>query len=157
MSSLTPQKIESYLHEKIPITRAMGVQVVSAQPDRIVVSAALAPNINHKGTAFGGSLDAVCAVACWSMVYFNLVQLPARYEIVLADSQIKYQAPIQADFEVTCLRCDEADWARFSQVLNRKGKARVHLEAYIGDPEQPAVHFAGTFVAIRKGSSKQLG
>jgi len=45
---VTPLELERYLHEHIPLSRAMQVSVVSVQPESVVLSAPLAPNINHR-------------------------------------------------------------------------------------------------------------
>jgi hypothetical protein len=47
--------LEQYLHEHIPLSAAMGVKVVQADPQCVVLTAPLAPNINHRDTVFGGS------------------------------------------------------------------------------------------------------
>ena len=56
---MTPSELQRYLHEHIPLTAAMEVKVVSCGPDAAHLSAPLAPNINHRDTAFGGSASAL--------------------------------------------------------------------------------------------------
>ena len=41
---MTPSELERYLHDHIPLSRAMAVQVVSIADDRVPVAAPLAPN-----------------------------------------------------------------------------------------------------------------
>ena len=53
----SPAALESYLHEHIPITRAMQVRVVEIGPEHARLTAPLAPNINHRETVFGGGLS----------------------------------------------------------------------------------------------------
>ena len=47
----------------------MGVKVESLDEDYLTLFAALAPNINHIGTAFGGSLHGLATLACWGVVW----------------------------------------------------------------------------------------
>ncbi len=54
---MTPSELQTYLHTHIPLSKAMEVEVVQATPDIIELRAPLAPNINHRGTAFGGSIS----------------------------------------------------------------------------------------------------
>ena len=69
MSHLVPDRpgpaaLEAFLHEKIPLTRAMGLRVAESSAARLVLEAPLAANVNHLGTAFGGSLHALPTLAC---------------------------------------------------------------------------------------------
>ncbi len=64
--------IQDYLHEHIPLSKAMGVSVVEADAVGIVLSAPLEPNINHRDTVFGGSASSLAVLAAWSVVHFGL-------------------------------------------------------------------------------------
>ena len=50
---------EKFLHEQIPITRAMGLRVMANADDAFTVEAPVALNSNHLRTAFGGSINSV--------------------------------------------------------------------------------------------------
>ena len=52
---MTPQTLQRYLHERIPLARAMEVEVRALASDGVELGAPLAPNINHRDTVFGGS------------------------------------------------------------------------------------------------------
>jgi thioesterase domain-containing protein len=56
-------ELAHYLHEHIPLSHAMGVEVVEADWHSVTLRAPLAPNINHRETVFGGSASAVGIVA----------------------------------------------------------------------------------------------
>lgn len=66
MGFMIEADLQAYLHRQIPLSAAMQVSVVSATLDSVVLSAPLAPNINHKYTAFGGSVSALGILAAWS-------------------------------------------------------------------------------------------
>jgi thioesterase domain-containing protein len=65
-------ELAQYLHEHIPLSRAMGVEVVEATWDGVSLRAPLAPNINHRETVFGGSASAVAILAAWALLYVRL-------------------------------------------------------------------------------------
>ena len=65
---VSPERLQASLHERIPLSRAMGVRVLRAEPGGVVVEAPLAPNVNHSGTVFGGSASAVALLAAWALV-----------------------------------------------------------------------------------------
>src|SRR3546814_6317524 len=46
--AMDPQDLGEYLHRQIPLSAAMQVDVRSATAQSVVLSAPLAPNINHK-------------------------------------------------------------------------------------------------------------
>jgi thioesterase domain-containing protein len=64
--------LQAYLHERIPLSRAMEVAVREAGSDGVVLYAPLAPNINHRDTVFGGSASAVAILAAWSALYVRM-------------------------------------------------------------------------------------
>ena len=50
----TPE-VQTYLHDHIPLSAAMGAGVSQADTEIVRLSAPLEPNLNHRATAFGGS------------------------------------------------------------------------------------------------------
>ena len=50
--------LEDLLHHDIPLTRAMQLTVHSWADHQLRLAMPLAPNVNHTGTMFGGSLSA---------------------------------------------------------------------------------------------------
>lgn len=145
---MSPEDLEKYLYENIPLSKAMGISVVSLSSNKVTLKSLLQPNINHKKTAFGGSLNAVATLACWSLLYVNLLAKKQKYEIVITQSQIAFSKSVQADFEATSVMCSEKEWNRFMAALERKGKGRITLEAFIGQIDKPSVSFRGTFAAL---------
>ena len=59
-------------YEQIPLSAAMGVELVSFDNNLLKVGADLQPNINLHGTGFAGSLYAINALCGWSMVHLQL-------------------------------------------------------------------------------------
>ncbi|MGD8828046.1 MAG: YiiD C-terminal domain-containing protein, partial [Gammaproteobacteria bacterium] len=62
-------RLSEYLHHSIPLIAHMGVEVCPVGEDGIRLRAPLAPNSNHIGTAFGGSLHGLATLACWGLVW----------------------------------------------------------------------------------------
>lgn len=154
MSSLVPDRLgprdlESFLHGQIPLTRALGLQVVENSAQRLVLAAPLAPNRNHLGTAFGGSLHALPTLACYATLWTLLREAGIEGHVVIKRSQVQYRQPVTADFRAICARPDPARAAEFLADLRRHGKARMELDAIVeGAAGRPAVEFTGSFVAV---------
>ena len=92
--------LENYLLQHIPLSAAIGVKVEAALSEHVILSAPFLNNINHKNTVFGGSLHAVATLACWSLLYVNLLEMSEKnIQIVIASSEIFYTAPVISDFK----------------------------------------------------------
>lgn len=143
-------QLENYLWEQIPISRAMGVKVNMASPEKVILEASFAPNINHKKTVFGGSLHALATLSCWTLLHLELQGEPV--DIVIANSEIKYLAPVSQDFKAVCFHPDKKEWDFFLKMLLKKGKARVVLKAKIFQDDKLCVDYSGTFAAIRSAN-----
>ena len=148
-SKETANILEKYLLQHIPISAAMGIKVESASSQQVILSAPFLNNINHKNTVFGGSLHAVATLACWSLLHVNLLDISERnIQIFIASSEIFYTAPVISDFKAECCTPDSLEWERFRKTLQRKGKARLKLNAKIFQDSQLCVNYSGQFVAI---------
>lgn len=126
--ALNPSEFQKRLHHEIPISSHMKIEVLEVSVDRARVRAPLAPNINHKSTAFGGSVNAVAVASCWSLItsYVEIQGLDADY-IVIQDSEILYLNPIAADFQAEAVWESEDSRVKFLETLKKKGRARATL------------------------------
>ena len=88
MDELT--QLRDVLHKEIPLTRAMGVEVESYDGSCLVLAAPLAPNINHKSTAFGGSLYSLAVLTGWGLLHLQLKQRDVLAHIIIRQSHIDY-------------------------------------------------------------------
>jgi thioesterase domain-containing protein len=146
---LTPDRLEHYLHEHIPISRPLGVRVLAAGADGVRLGAPLEPNLNHRQTAFGGSLSAVAILAAWSWLYLRLGGPEFTGRIVIQNHSVEYLAPAEGDFAAACAAPGDELWARFERALERRGRARLALDV--------AVHVGPLLVARGRGRYVALG
>jgi thioesterase domain-containing protein len=142
------RQIQELFYSKIPITRAMGVRVEDYDGEQLIVSAPLDRNINHLGTAFGGSLNALAVLSGYGLLWMEL-QDPESH-IVIRESSIIYERPVRGDIRAICRRPEAETLAEFKQTFHQKGKARIALSATIEDQGVIAARFRGTFVALRQ-------
>lgn len=139
-------EIEKFLHEKIPITRAMGVRVANYDGHTLVLEAPLTLNHNHLGTAFGGSLSAVATLAGYALLWLELRERECH--VVVRESTLSFRKPVRGDIRAKCTRPDDETIAKFQDDLSRKGKAAMQLRVTIEDTGMVAVEFSGKFVAV---------
>lgn len=145
---MSPQELEAYLHQHIPLSRAMGVRVVAVDEQAVVLAAPLEPNINHRETVFGGSASAVAMLSAWSLVHTRLRRLDAPATLVIQRNTMEYKRPITGAFQARALLDEPEAWDAFARTLARKGRARIQVRALLESAGQLVGEFTGEFVAL---------
>ena len=145
---MTAAELENYLHEHIPLSRAMGVSVKSVRPGRAVLWAPLQPNINHRETAFGGSMSALAILAAWSLLHSRLQDERRTARLVIQRNTMEYESPVSGEFLAIAVLDAEQSWQKFLRMLTLKGRARITVSALVEHAGQVAGRFSGEFVAI---------
>ncbi len=141
--------LQQLLNTELPITLHLGLRVAVANPEQIVLRAPLAPNRNHRGTAFAGSLNAIATLAGWSWLTRFLRHHQLAGQVVLQDSSITYVRPVATDFAATCPAPEAATIARFMAAFHRSGRGRLRLTVELTDEAGVAGSFTGRYVAER--------
>jgi|SRR5947209_8581215 len=136
---------EKFLHEQIPITRAMGLRVVANDENGFVVEAPVALNSNHLRTAFGGSINAVATLAAYGFLWLELNE--AAVHVVVAKSSIEFLRPVHETIRATCPRPDANVLTEFRRHFGEQGKARITLRVKVTESGETAAEFEGRFVA----------
>lgn len=149
---MTPEKYTDYLHRHIPLTAALAARVRVLEPGRVEIVAPLSPNRNHRGTAFGGSLATLAILSGWVVLQQALQAAKVDARLVIQKSECDYLEPVDADF-VTESRLPEAEWPRFLQTLERRGRARITVSSLIRVGERDAARASGTYVALKQGAA----
>lgn len=137
------------LQSEIPLARAMKVEASLFDARGLCLRAPLAPNINHKLTAFGGSLANVATLAGWGLVQLLVRDLGFPVIVVIQECRVQYLKPVVSDIEALALMPDAVRIDKFLRTLTRHSRARLELEAQIPAEGEPAVVFSGQFVATR--------
>ncbi|HEX4204025.1 MAG TPA: thioesterase domain-containing protein [Ktedonobacteraceae bacterium] len=145
MQTLLEALQETFYHE-IPITRHLGIHAESYEEGQLVLSAPLEPNINHKQTAFAGSLNALVTLAGWGQLWLILKERTLQGKIVIQDSSSNYIRPVDRNLVARCNRPEPEHIDFLQESLRKRGKARIELIAEIYNGEQLAVTFKGRYV-----------
>ena len=139
--------LQRYLHERIPLSKAIGVEVVEATQDCVTLAAPLAPNINHRESVFGGSASAVAILSAWTLMYRRLKSEQLNVRIVIQRNTMTYERPITGEFTAVATISDAAAWRRFMETLKRKSRARFTVCSVLYWHAEKAGEFEGDFVA----------
>jgi thioesterase domain-containing protein len=135
MRSVKVPALELFLHEMIPLAKAMGV------------------GVNSLNTAFGGSLVALATLAGYGVVW-ELMKDEKKtdkpvWHIVVKESRAAYRRPVLGDLRAICERPAQAAIAEFKEALARYGKAKLKLRASIVEDGNVAVDVHAAFVVLR--------
>jgi thioesterase domain-containing protein len=140
--------LQSYLHERIPLSRAMAVEVRVAGPEGVTLYAPLEPNINHRDTVFGGSASAVAILAAWSAIYVRMRAETRAGRIVIRRSSMAYERPIVAGFAARAVAPDDVSWSKAMKSLDKGRPARMHVISTLECRGEPVGALDGEFVVL---------
>lgn len=136
--------LETTLWREIPLTRSLGLRVESASARLVRLAFPLEPNINHKQTAFGGSLYNAAVLAGWSLAWLALKEQNLAAHVVIVAGDERFLKPVKGDFVAECAAAPEALEQAF-RVLRRKGKARLALEGVVLCRSEVCLAFRGSY------------
>lgn len=143
-------EVEAYLRKHIPLSSRMEIYVVEAGPERVCIEAPLEPaNVNHRSTAFGGSVAALAILTGWTLVHLRLRAEDLVAQTVIQRSAVDYDAPIHGAFRAVSQPIEESAWERFTRGITKHGKGRVHVSVSVMIEGEAAATFRGAYVAIR--------
>ena len=147
---MNKNELQAYLHAHIPITNAMEVEVVDVGVKALVLGAPLAPNTNHRNTAFGGSVSTLATLAAWSFLRIRLGDEAQGVHLVIQRNSVEYIKPIEGYFTATAGLVEGTDWAKFEQMLAARGRGRISIGAGVEYNGMLCAQFTGDFVALKQ-------
>ncbi len=144
-------EFERALLADIPLTRAMQLQVSEFDGDCLAIAAPLLPNRNDKGCVFGGSLVSLLTLAGWGLIVLKLRAIDQSCEVYVQDSQVRYLAPVWADFTARARLAAGESWDDFAATLGARGRARLQVDCRVAAASgEDACTLTARFVAISK-------
>lgn len=139
-------------YRAMPPVAALQPRGARLQGDALHLAAPLAANVNDKGCAFGGSLVSLMTLAGWGLVTLQLRRAGLDADVFVADTEVRYRAPLYADLEARAWLDDGQDWAAVAGSLRQTGRASAYLAMRVALPEGgDAVRARARYVAIAKG------
>lgn len=140
----------SFLHSQIPLTKSLGLSIVSINEKGALIRAPLSANHNHMGSAFGGSLSTMMILSGYIWLYDALIKNGHHGHVILSKEESEYLFPVTTDIEVLARAPSPEDWKKFEESFKRKGLGRITIHSEIqSGTGGPAAAFEGEFVARR--------
>ncbi len=141
--------INGYIHTNIPLTKAMQLSVTRFDSDGLTMEAPLSPNINDKGTAFGGSLAAILTLAGWALTVLVLREAGRKANVMVYHSQMDYRKPVTGKLLIRAAMPEEDSKAALVADMQHSGKSKwVVTGAALTDEGEVAVSYTGKYAAV---------
>jgi thioesterase domain-containing protein len=121
-------------YQAMPPVAALQLRIAGFDGDCLRLRAPLSAHVNDKGCAFGGSLGSLMTLAGWGLVTLRLQQAGLAAEVYVADSSVRYRAPLYADLEAEAWLDDGESWEAAGAALREHGRARLFLQACVRLP-----------------------
>lgn len=113
------------LTRQIPLGGAMALTVDRLDDAGIELAAPLAPNVNDKGTAFGGALVSLMILAGWSLPRLILRRAGVRAELVIGRCEVRFLVPVSGEFRAVCDFPGAPAVEAFLRGVRERGKGRL--------------------------------
>lgn len=140
--------LEELFHADIPITGGMRIRVGAYDGMSLVLNAPLEPNVNDKGTAFGGSIFSLLVLSGWGLLHLKLKEEGIPAEVMIHTSEITYTLPVKTALTACCELPDTQSFARFIHDVRTRGRGKILLTASMICNNRTAARFTGNYVAI---------
>lgn len=141
--------ILAYVHEHIPITTHLGAGIKNYDGESISISAPLDANINHRDSAFGGSLSAVAILSGWALLFIKMKELGLHTRLVIQGSNFDFSNPVTDNFEAVANLPHTQDYERFIKTLTKHGRARITINSDIFCRNESCGSHQGVYVAVK--------
>lgn len=138
-------RLERDVLARIPLAVAMKVRVADYREEGLVLSAPFPPNRNHAGIAFGGAIECMATLAGWGLLWLGIAMPDA--EIVIHRAETRFVAPLTGSLRSAAKAPPRETWRQFFSTLSRRGRARIDVDATVGDEHHAAgAEFRGRYV-----------
>jgi thioesterase domain-containing protein len=149
----------AWLHDtltrQIPLGSAMGLSIERLDDHGLVLDLPLAPNVNDKGTAFGGAISSALILAGWSLPRLILRREGRAADLVIGRCELRFLRPIESGFKAT-VRWPEAALIRdFLSRLDDRGKAALAMSPEVRVDETVAASLSARYAALVKADAQR--
>lgn len=139
---------QQWLSDAIPMVKALGISEVSRQGEALTWQLALGPNLNDKGTGFGGALTAQTTLLGWCWVTLWLRERGVAQDVVVAEASQRFLAPVTGDYRLICVPAEPQGPAQLANKLSERGKGRIALTQRLYCGETLCLEASGSYAVL---------
>ena len=150
---MSPLAALDQLFSDMPPVSAMQIRATAFDDEVLQLQAPLAANVNDKQCAFGGSLASLMTLAGWGWLMLKLREAGMEAEVYVADSSIRYLAPLYDDLRGDARLADGQDWPAVLRCLGERKRARVSMRSSVRNARGEAVATLEARFALKQAIS----
>lgn len=144
------ERLDRLWGEGIPLAGAMQVEIRHIDEDRLQLAAPLAPNRNHMGNAFGGSLQGLAILAGWAVTLMATGR-PDSAHVVIKEARMQFLAPVTGELLAEAAMPSPGTVTAFRSELAARGRDRLPVTVEIRNEQgSMAARLEGVFVAFER-------
>ncbi|XKH61023.1 thioesterase domain-containing protein [Halomonas sediminis] len=150
-STQAPEDLKAFqrwLSEAIPMVSQLGIQAMYQQDNGLEWQLALAPNLNDKGTGFGGALTAQATLLGWCWVTLWLRQQGLSRDVVVAEASQRFLAPVTQDYRLRCQPSEVDGPQQLQKQLREREKGRIQLTQQLYCGETLCLEASGNYAVL---------
>jgi thioesterase domain-containing protein len=125
---------EAECRADIPLLTAMQLSFISYDKLTLTMEAPLAPNINNKGTAFGGSIASICLFGGWAVATLAFIDNDIHNtEIVVYKNEMTFERPARGHLTIKArIESEELEpcLARLQANDRKRIRLNIHVDLY---------------------------
>lgn len=141
------QALQEIWHQTIPLSKAMNIAICHFDQQQLITNCEPTFNKNLHNTMFAGSIYTLATLTGWGWVYFALQECQELADIVLAEGNIRYLAPLAG---VAHAKTTKRLVSGSSDALTLGKNARFTIEVHVYCGDKIAAIFTGCYVAVLK-------
>ncbi len=143
---------EAECRADIPLLDAMQLSFVDYGNLALTMEAPLAPNINNKGTAFGGSIASICLFGGWAVATLAFIDRGIdNTEIVVWKNDMTFERPARGLLRVRAwLEADEFEACLTRLQRPDPGRIRFDIRVELTHDDVRCATMKGVYVAWLK-------
>jgi len=127
-------RFEAECRADIPLLTAMQLSFIDYDKLTLTMEAPLAPNINNKGTAFGGSIASICLFGGWAVATLAFIDNDIHNtEIVVYKNEMTFERPARGHLTIRArIESEELEpcLARLQANDRKRIRLNIHVDLY---------------------------
>ena len=144
------EEFQQWVLGNIPLLNAMQLSFDSFDENGLVLSCPLEPNINDKGTGFGGSIGALATICGWTYTMLHAKAVLTEPEAMIVEQNMNFKAPVTGSFTATCRSTVPDD---FYQRLESGRNGKLNLSISIQSEGIETAVYKGFYIARDSNST----
>jgi len=145
-------RFEAECRADIPLLTAMQLSFISYDKLTLTMEAPLAPNINNKGTAFGGSIASICLFGGWAVATLAFIDNDIHNtEIVVYKNEMTFERPARGHLTIKArIESEELEPCLARLQANDRKRIRLNIHVDLYHDEERCATMDGLYVVWLK-------